>query len=60
MVAFYFNYSLLRFAIYSLSLMFRLLFLPFRVAVELYVSSSFLRRVFSFFFAIFETVGGIL
>lgn len=59
-VAFYFNYSLLRFAIYSMSLAFRILFLPLRVAVELYVPYAFLQRLFFFLFSFFETVAGIV
>jgi hypothetical protein len=54
------QYGLLRFGIYSISLGFRLFFVPARTAVDLWVTSPRWRRAFFFFFSIFETVFGIL
>lgn len=58
-MAFYFNYSVLRFAIYALAFAFRLLLLPLRVAVERSIHYPPLRRSLLFFCAVFETVGGV-
>jgi hypothetical protein len=58
-VAFYFNYSVLRFAIYATAFTFRLLLLPLRVAIERSIRPLPLRRLLLFFCAFFETAGGI-
>lgn len=58
-MAFYFNYSVVRFAVYFLSFVFRLLMLPLRVAIERFINPPLLRRSLLFFCSIFETVGGI-
>ena len=59
-MVFSFNYGLLRLSIYGVSLGFRLFFLPFRLAVELYLPYPRLRKLLFFFFSFFETVGGIV
>lgn len=59
-MVFYFNYSVLRFSVYYLSLFFRFVLLPFRMAVERGLPPGRSQRFFFFIFSFLESVVGIL